>query len=419
MKTPPSGAGGGGTHEAVVAEDLLSHRERLASLERTGLMGSPPEEAFDRLTRLAARMLRAPVSLVTFLDDKRQFFKSTAGVPPKEIRTTREAPVSHSFCQYVVRSGHPLAVNDAREHPLLRTSPAIDEQNAIAYCGVPISDRQGYVLGTLCVLDDEPREWGDADVTALTELAGAAVAEIHLRVLAGDLGATNEALRDLIATTSHDIRSALSVIVGFAALLRRDNDISPEEGKEFADLIHKSARHANRLIAELLQVSKLQAGVVESQPAVVHLASAVELARRQSERPASEVVSEVPDDLQVIADHDHLHRILTNLIANASKYGRPPVSVIAGDVGGRALIHVADEGPGVPPELVPHLFEKFRRGENARSLNPDGAGLGLTIVAGLAKINGGSVWYEPNSPKGARFTVELPAPKASAIDLTD
>lgn len=407
MKSSTAGAGPDETDGTRSLAEVLSDPSRLASLSRTKLLDSPPEEAFDRLTRLAARILRARVSFVSLLDDHRQFFKSAAG---PDVTEKRETPLSHSYCQYVVYSGRPLVVRDARNHPLLRDSPAIEE-DAISYCGVPISDPDGHTLGTLCVVDQEPRDWTDDEIAALTDLTGAAIAEVRLRLLAQELEIANETLRDMIATTTHDIRSPLTVIAGFAGLLRAEGELSAEDTREFADLIHEAATQANRLVGDLLEISKLEAGVVEPRPAALDLASAVEAARHQCGSPSS--TDDVPVDLKVWADTDHLCRILTNLLSNAAKYGAPPVSVSAEEVGGRVLVHVADEGRGVPPDFVPHLFEKFARSTEAKMSGTEGTGLGLAIVAELARTNGGSAWYEPNSPRGSRFIVELPGAGAT------
>ncbi|HEX2289785.1 MAG TPA: GAF domain-containing protein, partial [Pseudonocardiaceae bacterium] len=95
-------------------------RARLAAVARTALLDTPPEEAFDRLTRMAARLLGAPISLITLVTDDRQFFKSAMGLP-EPWASRRTAPLSQSFCRQVAVSGEPLVVEDTRRHPLLRT----------------------------------------------------------------------------------------------------------------------------------------------------------------------------------------------------------------------------------------------------------------------------------------------------------
>jgi two-component system, cell cycle sensor histidine kinase and response regulator CckA len=155
--------------------------ERLAALARTALLDTPPEEAFDRLTRMAARLLGAPVSLLTLITDDRQFFKSAMGLP-EPWASRRSAPLSHSFCRQVVVTGEPLIVEDTRRHPLLRSNPAVREFGWIAYAGVPVVARDGFVVGSFSVVDGMPRLWSERDVALLRDLAACVASEIELRL---------------------------------------------------------------------------------------------------------------------------------------------------------------------------------------------------------------------------------------------
>ena len=168
--------------------------DRLAALRRTGLLDTPPEEAFDRLTRLASRILEAPVALVSLVDRDRQFFKSAVGFP-EGWTDARETPLSHSLCQHVVATGVPLAVEDARDHPVLAGSPAIAAMGMVSYAGVPLSASDGHVLGAFCVLDATPRDWTDREVEVLRDLAASVVTEIELRRDASIRAAVQEELR--------------------------------------------------------------------------------------------------------------------------------------------------------------------------------------------------------------------------------
>jgi PAS domain S-box-containing protein len=154
--------------------------ERLAAATRAALLDTASEEAFDRLTRMAARLLGAPVSLITLVTEDRQFFKSATGLP-EPWASRRGSPLSHSLCRHVAVSGLPLVVEDTRQHPLLRGNPAVQELGWIAYAGVPIATRQGYVLGAFSVVDGMPRLWSDRDVALLQDLAACAASEIELR----------------------------------------------------------------------------------------------------------------------------------------------------------------------------------------------------------------------------------------------
>jgi diguanylate cyclase (GGDEF)-like protein len=156
--------------------DGLSDPRRLAALAESGLLDSPPEQAFDRVTRLVAETLHVPVALFSLVTDERQVYKSSVGVGD-----VRETPLSHSFCRHVVESGAPLEVVDAREHPKVRDNPAIGDHGVVAYLGMPLTTSDGVRLGALCAIDHEPRQWTGRDHGVLEDLAGAAMAEVELR----------------------------------------------------------------------------------------------------------------------------------------------------------------------------------------------------------------------------------------------
>ena len=154
---------------------------RVAALKSTGLLDTPPEPAFDRLTRLAARLLGAPVSMISLIDEHRQFFKSVWSCANPHT-APRETPRVHSFCRHVVESREPVVVSDARRNPLVSDSPLIHEMGTVAYLGVPILAGGEHVIGTLCVNDRHPRQWQPEDIRALEDLAEVAMTEILLRL---------------------------------------------------------------------------------------------------------------------------------------------------------------------------------------------------------------------------------------------
>lgn len=160
-------------------EQLLSPR-RLAALAESELLDSEQEEAFDRFTRLASRLLGVPAAAVTLIDDHRQFIKSAVGLG-EPMSTTRETPLSHSFCQYAVTSNQALIVMDAREHPWLKHNGAVTEYAVVAYAGIPLVTADEQVLGALCAVDTVPRNWSEEDVRVLRELASMVSTEIELR----------------------------------------------------------------------------------------------------------------------------------------------------------------------------------------------------------------------------------------------
>jgi GAF domain-containing protein len=159
--------------------------QRLSALQDTGLLDSDVDPAFDRLARLAAQVLNAPVALVSLVDADRQFFKSCLGLP-EPWASSRGTPLSHSFCQHAVARREPLVVDDARQDDLLRDNLAIRDMGVIAYAGIPLIDGEGNALGTLCVIDSQPRHWSSHQIQLLSDLAASVVTEITLARQARD-----------------------------------------------------------------------------------------------------------------------------------------------------------------------------------------------------------------------------------------
>ena len=148
--------------------------QRLDALHATGLLDAPASEPFDRLTRLARRLARTPMALVSLVDAERQFFLSADGLP-EPWASLRAMPLSHSFCRMVVETELHLSVEDARRDPRLRGHPAVEAIGVVSYLGVPLALPDGHIIGALCVIDNVPRGWTAEDRQALTDLAGASM----------------------------------------------------------------------------------------------------------------------------------------------------------------------------------------------------------------------------------------------------
>ena len=143
------------------------------------MLDSPPDTAFDRLTRLASSILGVPVALVSLVDDKRQFFKSQVGLP-EPWASARETPLSHSFCRHVVSSAAPLIVADARTDAAFAGHPAIADLGVVAYAGMPLTTADGHTIGSFCAIDSKPHAWTEQELTIIRELATSVMTEIEL-----------------------------------------------------------------------------------------------------------------------------------------------------------------------------------------------------------------------------------------------
>jgi formate hydrogenlyase transcriptional activator len=179
------------------SDDTIQNAARLAALRRTALLDSPPEEAFDRLTRLARSVLNVSASYVSLVDGERQFFKSAVGLS-EPWASSRQTPLTHSFCKHAVASGEPFVVSDARENPLVRDNRAVSELGIVAYAGIPLTTPEGHTLGAFCVVDAQPRVWKDEEVEVLRNLAASVMTEIGTRQLADELTCLSADLQKLV-----------------------------------------------------------------------------------------------------------------------------------------------------------------------------------------------------------------------------
>ena len=164
---------------------ILSDPARLKALERSRLLDSDAEEAFDRAVELATDVLGTPVSLLSLVDTDRQFFKAQRGLTGRAA-VDRETPLSHSFCRHVVASDDVLRVVDARTDERVRDNGAVRDLDVISYLGVPVHAPGGEVLGSLCAICSEPREWSERDERCLFNIARGLESEIALRAMARD-----------------------------------------------------------------------------------------------------------------------------------------------------------------------------------------------------------------------------------------
>jgi GAF domain-containing protein len=160
---------------------IIRDRHRLGAVRRLVVLDTPPTEAFDRLTRMAASLLGCPVSLLTIIDAERQWFKSTWGLP-EPFADVRETALSHSLCQYVVAAGERVVITDASQDADVCDHPAVQELGMRSYAGAPIWSPDGHPVGALCVADFAPHRWPDRELDLLEDLAQITTRELALNV---------------------------------------------------------------------------------------------------------------------------------------------------------------------------------------------------------------------------------------------
>jgi two-component system phosphate regulon sensor histidine kinase PhoR len=222
------------------------------------------------------------------------------------------------------------------------------------------------------------------------------------------------ARREFVANVSHELRTPLSLIKGYVETLLEGAKDNPEVATKFLRTIDRNAERLKLLIEDLLTISELESGRMKLNLQVVPLHTIVDkvIADLRSRAQAKEVTlaNETPG-LSVRADGDRLEQVLSNLIDNAIKYGHVGGKVVVGArvvEAGQVEVQVEDDGPGIPPEALERVFERFYRVDKARSREQGGTGLGLSIVKHIVQSHGGRVWARGELGRGAAFHFTLP-----------
>lgn len=224
-----------------------------------------------------------------------------------------------------------------------------------------------------------------------------------------ELQDVNQVMHSFIATAAHDLRSPLASMVGFSSLLTQNwANLSEEKRLQFVSTIDRQTHKLTRLVNDLLTLSSIEGGALNTQPELVVLSDAIAQCMATNNTDPAEVAVSCSPDLVVRVDPVHLSRMVENYLQNAFKYGAPPVRIEAAGRGSMVEIRVIDQGSGVPRGFEPNLFTKFARADSPSTRNQKGTGLGLSIVRGLAEANDGHAEYERNDPHGSCFIVLLP-----------
>jgi signal transduction histidine kinase len=249
----------------------------------------------------------------------------------------------------------------------------------------------------------------------------------QFEALTRELQHANESLKqldrmkdDFVSTVSHELRTPLTSIRSFAEILHDNPELDEAERREFLGIIISESERLTRLINDMLDLAKIEAGQMTWNMAptdlatIIHaaVAAAGQLFRDKGVALSLELAAGLPP---ITGDADRLTQVIINLLSNAVKFtpgGAGRVSVALERSGEREIVRVSDNGPGVAPEDQQAIFERFRQGGDAMTAKPEGTGLGLPICRMIAEHHGGAISVESAPGMGATFIVTLPIEQA-------
>jgi len=226
---------------------------------------------------------------------------------------------------------------------------------------------------------------------------------------------------EFVLTASHELRSPLTSVQGFAELLMLERDSLTPRQAETVEVILDNCRHLVRLLNDLLDLARSDAGRLSIQPRPTEVAPLVEdvvrTMRAQTEAAGQQLREDVPPGLPPIeVEPDRIRQILVNLLTNAHEYTPEGASigVAARALGAEVEISVSDNGPGIPEEQLQRIFDRFTRGDAGLTQRVGGTGLGLAISKSLAEAHGGSIGAESAVGQGSTFRLRLPIATGTA-----
>ncbi len=390
---------------------------RLAELDSLNILDSLPEEAYDAITLLAAQICDVPIALISLIDSDRQWFKSRVGVD------VSETPREQAFCGYaILEPDEMLVVRDAAEDYRFADNPLVAKAPSIRfYAGVPLVTSNGSALGTLCVIDREPRLLTDDQEQALRALSTQVMALLELRWTVDelerrhqDLERTMKQKETFIATVSHEIRTPLTSIIGFIeTLVDPVIDLTFDERRSLLQTVGNQAADVSGLIEDLLVAVKAESGSLRVQSVNVdlHAQTAQVLEGLDPDLSANVEIDSDEVACRAVGDPARIRQVVRNLLTNAFRYGGSRVVVKIRKTGDRCLVWVMDDGPGVSDDDRERIFQEFQQIDTG-TLVSGSMGLGLPVSRMLTEKMHGRLSYD-GADGTSSFRMDLPAAAAA------
>ncbi|MBM9590787.1 response regulator [Leptospira sp. 201903075] len=403
----------------IIAPEPENETARLSALKALEILDTPEEEMFDEITRLASMICNVPISLVSLIDETRQWFKSHHGL------TARETPRSLAFCSHAILGDDLFVVPNAKEDIRFKNNPLVDEApNVIFYAGIPLALDDQIKLGTLCVIDNKPRELNAEQLQMLRLLGKQTIRLLQMRKAAERLEIeklsaerATAAKRDFIAAISHDIRNPLNSLLGMSEMIR-ETELNPTI-ISYVDHIRNAGEVILHLVNDTIELSRLEenASVLKNEwfdlHQCLHILDSFFTQETKRKKIEFKLNNEVNKNIFLHSDKRKIEKVFWNLTANAVKFtnkGSVNCSVYletkANDEG---ILHieVSDTGPGISPEVKDRLFQKYNQFV-PEGCGISGSGLGLSIVKLSLEEMSGEVEVESKLGEGSLFKVKIP-----------
>lgn len=407
---------------------------RLEDLYEYEVLDTDAEQVFDDLTQLASDICETPISLISLVDPKRQWFKSKYGIEVDE--TDRDI----AFCSHAILQDQVFEVQNAlldqrfHDNPLVTGYP-----NIRFYAGTPLKTPRGHAIGTLCVISNKPKKLTERQINALKTLGKEVIAQLELRLnnkklaialktqqeqnlqleqLKDKAEVANHSKSQFLANMTHELRTPLHGILNLAELGLAEQ--SNTEKNNTLKSILSSANILSSIINDILDFSKIEAGKLNIESIDFNLEDIVNNVITPLKKQATnkgigftlEIEPNVEKNLK--GDPVRLSQILNNLCSNAikfTKHGQVMLKVAANSKNNQLntqhiIFEVTDTGIGISEAAQASLFQEFHQADSSTSRKFGGTGLGLSICSRLSDLMGGNIDFMSKEGKGSVFTYQ-------------
>ncbi|MBO9657290.1 MAG: GAF domain-containing sensor histidine kinase [Chitinophagaceae bacterium] len=390
-----------------------SEELRLRTLRSYNILDTLKEEEYEEVTYLAGMICGCPISLISFIDKERQWFKSHRGIDDSET------PLDVSFCVHALGSPDKgLIVQDARVDPRFSENPMVTgEAGIVFYAGFPLISENGVALGSLCVVDKKPQTLSQEQLTALKMLSRQVMQLMESRkktyemqILQHALEKRNKELEQFAMVVASDIRSPLVNIAAAHTMLKESLDLGRPVNAQLLGISARAASRINRLVQGILGYYKNEDDLQKKEQIELHqFFNGV-----QELIPTSVQINWVyhfPPEATIRANQTALEQIFFNLIDNAVRYGDKEITTIDlhfAEMEGSYQFKVSDNGIGIPRDKVNTIFDLFTTIASKDRFGVKNHGIGLPTVKKLIDVLGGKITVESVVNKGTVFTFTIP-----------
>ncbi|MBS1526631.1 MAG: GAF domain-containing sensor histidine kinase [Bacteroidetes bacterium] len=380
--------------------------ERLRELVETELLDSPTDKEFDDIVRLASEICNAPISLITLVDSTRSWAKSSFGLP--NATSSRNT----SFCGHVILQDHLFEIQDTLKDERFWDNPNVTDGLKVRfYAGYPLITASGHRIGSICVIDTEPKSLNETQKFALGVLSDNIIKIAELRIKNKRLNHMAETQKKMTSILAHDVRSPL---VSLRSIIeyKRLGMIDEDESEQLLEVALEQLNNTVEMVDDIVDWGESQLKFVGVTKEVVSLREITEnifgyealKARLKNNKMQNQV-----NGTQLYTDKHALTFIIRNLVSNANKFTENGIiSVSATQKNNHVYISIKDTGTGMDASVASKLFSS-KTVSMTGTRNEKGNGLGLLLINEYIRKLEGSITVESEAGKGSAFTIRLKA----------